>query len=57
MFPVRQAAELMSPPATTTNTELLQVKVKAALLKQSFLMLLQEKVCKVLQEPRWGSLG
>ena len=58
-FPIRQAAELMSPPAATT-TELLQVKVKAALLEQSFPKLPQEEVCKTLQEPsgaHWGGLG
>lgn len=55
-FPIRQAAELMSPPAATT-TRLLQVKVKAALLELSFPKLPHEEVCKALQEPsgaQWG---
>lgn len=48
-FPIRQAAELMSPAAATAPA-LLRVKVEAALLEQTFPVLLQDEDCKMLQE-------
>lgn len=48
-FPIRQAAELMSPAAATAPA-LLRVKVEAALLEQTSPVLLQDEDCKMLQE-------